>query len=538
MSLLTELSANVVDGSFGTFENVAVESSLALNGDLALEGDAVSSTPPQGIVDKWLVVTNGTTEYKLPLAQADAVVVPIVQQPYVPADYNEVQGFRPSPMMFNYADKGYFYTSTLATTPTSSLFNVGTTNVAGVDATTIVPWDTIYPPFYYPRPDQVVLNSGNQVPGPYPYGPVVAANQYPPSVGAVPPPLGPTDNSGQWGWPQWGGDTTLDFGPHFYSAIIGHFGHSHIINLQTKVQAVRANTTADTTAMDLMSEHLIVASTEIFARFALLINYTNGSAIAHTGSNIESDIAQAYTVYIYGTPVPGVTTGTGILNVDFLLNTLNFWATDAAYGNGDAQLVAWQAELETTWNYLLRRNIVGVTPIDLLCWHRLMVVHQADMYDQYPAFRAYFADPTNAAVKNVLNHMIHHSLDGGRQFAAFFIGFYLIVAFIDRLVTVLGNATPSAIPNVLTRIPFIKWNQTRYWQEHVCMFNDYDKASALNDNQTIFKTQVNMLESCASLAIGIGEIFRAFDNMNRDRDAYTTLAGAAGGHAPGFPLGV
>lgn len=541
MSLLHELSANIVGGSTfgGVFNNVTVENTTTLNGEVELEGEAVSSVPPTGVIDKWLVVTTDDTEYKLPLAQSEQVIVPIVTTNFVPSEYNEVQGFLPVGTTFNVADKNYFYNSTLATTPTSSLFNVGITNTAGVDATTIVPWDTLYPPFFYPRPDPVVLSNTQQVPGPYPYGPVVAANQYPQSAGVVPPPLAPGDNSGSWGWPQWGGDTTLDFGPHFYSSTISHFGHTHILNLQSKALVLRANSTADTTVQDLMSEHLIVASTEIFARFALLIDYANASVvIPHNSSNLENDIAQACTVYIYGTPFPGNVSSPGVLDTDFLIGTMNFWATNPAYGNGDATLLSYVQGVTDAWDYLLFKNVAGKDPLDLLAWYQLITMHQHDMFSTFLKYRAYFADPTNETIKAELNEQCEMDLNGGRQLAAFFIGFYYIVNFWDRLATILGNPSPSANPNVAQRLPFVKWGQARYWSEHVAMFNDFSKAAAKNDNQTVFKVQVNMLESCASLGISIGEIFRAFDDLNRKRDAYSTWAATVGPHANGFPLGV
>jgi hypothetical protein len=368
---------------------------------------------------------------------------------------------------------------------------------------------------------------------------VVATDQYPPSAGAVLPPLAPGDNSGQWGYSQWGGDNTLDFGKHFYSGIIGHFGHTHILTIQSKVQAIRANSNADVTSQDLMLEHLLVASTEIFARFALLIDYTNASiAIPHTGSNLESDIAQACTVYIYGTPFVGNVNSPGTLDTTVFINTMNFWATDPAYGNGDPTLLSYVQGVTDAWDYLLFQSVPGVDPIPLLAWYQLLDMHQRDMFTTYGTYREYYADPVNAAKKAELNDKVLMDLNGGRQLAAFFVGFYYIVVFWDRLATVLGNATPTAIPNVTDRVSFVKWNMARFWNEHVSMFNDYSKAAARNDNDTLFKVALNMLESCSSLGIGVGEIFRAFDDLNRNRNAYSTWATTPGPHAPNFPLGV
>lgn len=509
---------------------------MTVTGEIEADEEAVTTVPPQGLIDKWLVIKSDDVEYKLPLAQSSAVAIPVSFVDYVPADYNEVQGFRPSPETFNFANKNYFYNSTLATNTSSSLYNVGVTNVAGRDASTIVPWTTLFPPFYYPRPAQLSVDQGGQVPGPFPYGPVVAADQYPPSSGAVPPPLAPADNSGQWGWSQWGGDTVLDFGPHLYSVIITHFGHGHILTLHNKIQAIRANTNANVTYQDMVLQHFLAGSTLIFARFALLINYTDCSPIAHTGSNLAADIAQSFTLLIYGTPVVGDVDGPGIVDVDFFLSTMNFWATDPAYGNGDATLTGLVTQLQTQWNYLLRRGLAGVTPIDLMAWYQLLGMHQKDMYDQYVAYRFYYSDPTSVMAQQHVNHTVLHGTNGGNQLAAFFVGFYTVVNFIDRLVTVLGNGTPTAIPNATQRMQYCIWNQTRYWKEHVTMFNDYGKAAARQDDTKLFDITMQMLESCSSVGVVTGEIFRAFDQLVRSRDMWTTLTATPGPHAPGFPF--
>jgi len=316
-----------------------------------------------------------TAEYKVPLYESVAAPPPTDFVSFVPTDYNEVQGFLPSAETFDFTNKDYFFNSTLATTPSSSLFNVGITNVAGRDASAIVPWNSLFPPFYYPRPAQLSVDQGGQVPGPFPYGPVVATNQYPPSSGSVPPPLGAGDNSGQWGWPQWGGDNVLDFGKHLYSVIITHFGHGHILTLHNKIQAIRANTAANVTYQNMVLQHFLAGSTLIFARFAQLINYTDCALIPHTGSNLSSDLAQAFTLLIYGTPTVGNVQGDGIIDVDFLLSALTFWATNPAYGNNDATLVALVAQLTTQFAAQLQASAV----LDVYAeWQRMIDIYPDD----------------------------------------------------------------------------------------------------------------------------------------------------------------
>ena len=120
------------------------------------------------------------------------------------------------------------------------------------------------------------------------------------------------------------------------------------------------------------------------------------------------------------------------------------------------------------------------------------------------------------------------AINGGRQLGAFFGTFYGIIAFIDLLIQQYkesknnNHEIDTAIDKEYRkeRVDFIYYSETRWWMEHVTMFDDYAKALARNDDENVFVISVNMLESCTVVGITVGEIFRAFDKLVRKLNLY------------------
>lgn len=112
--------------------------------------------------------------------------------------------------------------------------------------------------------------------------------------------------------------------------------------------------------------------------------------------------------------------------------------------------------------------------------------------------------------------------------------FYSAVSFLDIFLNEFGDPTDPAIPNQYRedRVKFVHSLNVRYWDEHVTMFDDYNKAAALckdaASNINLFRIQLTMLESCTNISTFVGEVFRAFDMLIRYRDLYNKLP-------PAFP---
>lgn len=350
---------------------------------------------------------------------------------------------------------------------------------------------TLYPPPYYPRlakPYFVGPNPG--VPGPYPY---------------------------EWSWDQWGGDDTLEFGKDFYSGILLHFGHTHILNMHTKFGILTQNPEADTTSQDLMMAHLINGSTQIFKKYAGLIDVA-GNPITYSKPG-QQQLAGLMTELI---------TSTTPIDPNMILGALGQFASMVP-PTYQSKLLAIKDQLGAYLNSVLRLKSTDpdAPPIELLSWFQLMTVHQMTIDMLWAAFRKVYT--SKCKNQDDIDTANMHALvlsNEGSQFAAFFGTFYSVVSFLDIFLTAIGNTkTPLCIPDQYreVRTQWVHDGLFRWWREHVTMFIDYNKAAALQDQQIMFDTTVNMLESCSIVGVIIGEVFRAFDVLIRVRDLYGSI---------------
>jgi hypothetical protein len=55
------------------------------------------------------------------------------------------------------------------------------------------------------------------------------------------------------------------------------------------------------------------------------------------------------------------------------------------------------------------------------------------------------------------------------------------------------------------------------------MFEDFNKACAVQDHRKMYEARITMLESCSNIAGYLGEVFRAFDDLIRRREIYVKI---------------
>lgn len=169
-------------------------------------------------------------------------------------------------------------------------------------------------------------------------------------------------------------------------------------------------------------------------------------------------------------------------------------------------------------------------PIPLVAWDPLMKAHQHHTAHSYPVYRDLYNTPVRGIVfdnlKREADAMYLQGTIFGSQMSAFYTAFYGVVDFLDKLLMVQQPMYDSyAIPLEyhVSRTQKIYQMQERYWFEHVTMFEDYNKACAMENHVEMYKIRVTMLESCANIALSLGEVFRAFDHLIRSRDLYERL---------------
>jgi hypothetical protein len=190
------------------------------------------------------------------------------------------------------------------------------------------------------------------------------------------------------------------------------------------------------------------------------------------------------------------------------------------------ELMEYVENLNKFLNHLLLLNDKNKA-IHLMAWYQLLNMHQKDMFEGYILYKNYYEHPTEEN-KEKLNASVLMAINGGRQLGAFFGTFYGIIAFIDLLIQQYkesknnNHEIDTAIDKEYRkeRVDFIYYSETRWWMEHVTMFDDYAKALARNDDENVFVISVNMLESCTVVGITVGEIFRAFDKLVRKLNLY------------------
>jgi hypothetical protein len=402
--------------------------------------------------------------------------------PFTPSDYSSKYGFPPQE---DFTGKCYIYDSTLATN--GELFNIQG------------PYPPKFPVVpYYPRNVNLEFNFKDcGVPGPYPY---------------------------QWGWDRWGGDETYDYGKHFYHGIIGHFGHTHILNIQAKVAILSQKKDGNVSVQDAVLKHLLNGSTQMFNWYAGLVNL-EGNPIPYDPST-----PAGFAKYLFNVAIDGINTyrNDGIINPTQVTSALQDFKNKLAPNS-----VNMQAIIDTLGEYLdttLRLNIPGVKPIDLMAWFQLLGMHQNDMFNSWVLYDQIYNGKLDKhqhekLVEEVNKH-INMAIEGGRQFGALFSTWYMFINFFDiYLSEVLNQKTEPAIPNQYrdVRTKWILDSGIRWWTEHVSMFEDFAKAAAKFDYESQYKTQINILESCACLGLQVGEVFRAFDKLLRYRNLYEVL---------------
>lgn len=348
-------------------------------------------------------------------------------------------------------------------------------------------------------------------------------------------------------WSHWGGDDILGIGKLFYTNILAHFGHTHTLSVHSAICSKLNNPASVVTSQVDMMDHLLDGSTQIFRWYAQLVG-VDGNAINYMDPAVSTP-NPPFNPYFNTGFVPSVKgfmdmyiTGAGTkepsccgdqdmdpcLIIGFLSQFKDLLGGAPIVGDKVTTIVDFAIPFLTK---LLRRNVDQSNPIAYSSWYYLMKNHQMLVDRVYDLCRElYLTDPCDPCYCDRLeaaNKVIYSALDTGRQMAAFFSIFYTATALLDLLVTSTGDASEPVIPldYVVERVSFIAQAQQRWWYEHVNMFVDYDRAAAVNDQQSMYKIQLTMLESCTFIACTVGEVFRAWDTLVRNRNLFGILSG-------------
>lgn len=397
--------------------------------------------------------------------------------PPVPTDFIPGSGLKKT---YDFIEKGLFYDSKLATE--GEIFTVSAP-------------EPDYTPEYFVRNLNTNFGAGFGVPGPYPY---------------------------TWPWSQWGGDLKYEFGTNFYSTLIDHFGHSHFFTMQHKISIKMKSLCLKTVFQDTMLQRIKGAGTQIFKWYAGLVD-NDGAAIPYDVS-VPAGALKGLMDYL----ITGKGSITGYLDTNYILGSFQFFKTHFFPAS-----VPLQNEINNLTAYIAEATFNGMIPV--LPWHKLFQVHQDGVYESFLNYRTMYntckSDKCYKYYKEMAIEHSKHMMDGGRQFGVFFGIFYGAISFLDIFLQELGEDlnTDPAIPHVYraSRVPYYQKELVRFWDEHVAMFEDFNKIAALPISETneveLYRIQMAQAESCGSLGIFIGEVFRAFDKLIRYRNLYTVL---------------
>jgi hypothetical protein len=326
---------------------------------------------------------------------------------------------------------------------------------------------------------------------------------------------------------KWGGDTLLGVGAYRYPLILADFGHTHILSIHARNLVLMQNPWADTTNLDLTLLRMAGGSSFIFAKFALLVD-SNGNFLPVVGDSPPvQQIKGLMKMFIFGSGAEYGQPGS-ILDLNalggFFNNAINFYGQNASH----KQLLGEIAQrLQNT--LMEQLDLETADPIPLVAWDPLMKAHQRHTDHGYETYRdAYFPVSEKKMDEKTMhaNDMYRQGHRFGKQMGAFFSAFYGFVDFMDKLLMVQplsGDHYAIGLDVHVQRTGYVYYASRRYWEEHVLMFEDFNKACAVQDHRKMYEARITMLESCSNIAGYLGEVFRAFDDLIRRREIYVKI---------------
>lgn len=239
---------------------------------------------------------------------------------------------------------------------------------------------------------------------------------------------------------KWALDNKYNVGSKNYSGIILHFGHTHIMSLHNKIQAIRANPKARVASQTKVLDHLLYASTRIFLRFAGLIGIDN-KPLEINPIKPSGQLKMLFKMMItgYGTKAVGNVCGepscdcspnkwSGVMDPMGMLNTLRQFVNNFIPNSTQAPIYC------NTLEVFLRKTLKLDTtdPISFMSWYQLLDMHQKDMFESYIAYKKYYGNKTQSN-KDLLDKQNKMSMHGGAQLGAFFGFFYTGLIILDTI---------------------------------------------------------------------------------------------------------
>lgn len=322
----------------------------------------------------------------------------------------------------------------------------------------------------------------------------------------------------------WGGDEKYHVGQYRYAGILSDFGHEHILVIQMRNAKLSVNQNADTTNEDLSLLSLAGGSSFIFGWFGQIVDLNGNYNFPSYPPCNQADFLKLLIIgFVFGN---GEEYGKPGANVDLnAMGQVFDQFIGATNGTVESNLTAIKNQLFGSLTSQLR--LAQSNPLPLVAWDPLMKAHQHHTSSGWATFTKLFSSANYKKAGPELAESNKMYMDGvvfGRQMGAFFSAFYGFVNFLDKAMP-LAPGESYVIPMAyhLERSAYIFAEQERTWREHVTMFEDYNKASALNNQAEMHRIRTTMLKSCSSIATTLGEVFRAFDTLVRHRHIFDKL---------------
>lgn len=457
------------------------------------------------------------------------------------SDFHREKEWKSFPAL-DFTEKDYIYNSELGLS--GDVFKTSTQ--LATDEKLALPADYPYVPYYVRNIKSSFSAANSGIPGPFEYS---------------------------QGYEAWGGDEKYEMGPQRYGITLVHFGHSHIAAIDGKVSAKRRDFNSPTYDHDMQINHLYEGSVKIFGWFGNVFDLDGNRIPDRPGFSQYNQLKGMMEMLITGAGAPPPETilplgndPEGKLDFRYVIGAFQQFTENLngqlnahpdpsqrpgplpSPGTSQHPLQGLVNTVDTLNKFLrnvLRVDVDGAEEIPLMAWGPLMKMHQDGEYQTFVNYRNYYHAPEGSQSREnyraIANIHSRHMLDGGRQMAAFFGLFYSATSFLDQLLNFIEggliqagapiSATAVAIPDEyrVERTQMVHDTMTRFWMEHMVIFDDFNKASGkvgntLENAKVIYETRILLLESCGTLGSGLGEVFRAFDSLIRRRGLFDKLA--------------
>lgn len=305
-------------------------------------------------------------------------------------------------------------------------------------------------------------------------------------------------------------DMTNNLDNSKYDSIFYNFCYTHILSTHAKIAINKCG--GNSKSQDMIIERTINSTTQILQWYGKLID-SFGNKESYEQTTYQGQVKCLLDILINGIYV--LKHENIVEQIRDFINLFKSIKEECHIKNIHSEI----DKLESFLNVILRTNICWVKEIPLLSWTQLVAKYQRMTFESFLKLRKIYSTCKHDNIQyyntlvSEMNEYTREFYDLGRQMAAFFAILYSV--------TIIFNKLQNETANADNMTQYVQESLTRWWYEHITIFYDYNKAAALNDDESMYKIQLHMLESCPYIAQIIGYILNKFNNVMNDTSKQT-----------------